>query len=148
MCEAIWYFAYGSNMDQGKMETTILRVPPQAYVARLSGHRFEFSKKSKNWNWAGNIELDPESTVWGVVYLCTPDDIGNLRACEKGYYEDKVDVYLDDGTELKALTYIANETHTPGKPKAEYAKLVVGGAESRGLPRDYIGRLRQKADRA
>ncbi|MGB9825195.1 MAG: gamma-glutamylcyclotransferase family protein [Desulfofundulus sp.] len=69
---AIWYFAYGSNMDAEQMESRagnwLSRVP-----GLLKGWRLEFNKVNACVIGAAyaNIVPSPNSTVEGVLYVLT-----------------------------------------------------------------------------
>lgn len=86
--------------------------------------------------------------VYGVVFEVPDDQLEALDKAEGvggGYHHDySLPVLLADGTEIRALAYIAdsNAIDDALKPYAWYHRLACAGAEQHQLPQDYIADLR------
>ena len=87
----------------------------------------------------------------GVVYTLRPDELDILKRRERGYQLQEIRVRPLDSTvtgaeELtSALAFVSspmNLLRTPVPPTRRYADLIVGGAELRGLPSDYVDWLK------
>lgn len=146
--DQVWYFAYGSNMSTEQIRRRLDRLP-EARVARLPGYRIAFNKWSSSWRGlAANIVPDPTNEVWGVAYLCSPEDLAELDRREGvgkggGYIRRRITVEVG-GERIEAETYIAEDKESlepEGMPPAAYANTILAGAREHGLPADYIERL-------
>jgi gamma-glutamylcyclotransferase (GGCT)/AIG2-like uncharacterized protein YtfP len=139
------YFAYASNMDPKRFRRL---CPRGVFVgpARLPGHRLAFSRySSQRRGGSADVVLDAESEVWGVLYEVSNADLDALDRSESvpaAYRREEVVVEDGEGREREAVTYVANRTGD-FLPHRDYLKLIVQGAEARGLPPHYIGALRQ-----
>jgi hypothetical protein len=136
------YFAYGSNMAWGQMQS---RCPSVQFVATasLSDHRLVFPRYSviRECDVASIIAAEGE-VVWGVVYRVNDADRRALDACEgfnphrdptRNSYEPIKAVVLiqgDPAHPLDVFTYTARPqpNFTPRGPSAEYRNLILGGA--------------------
>jgi gamma-glutamylcyclotransferase (GGCT)/AIG2-like uncharacterized protein YtfP len=141
-----WYFAYGSNLDTAQM---VERIGPfirrrEARRAWLDGYRLAFNKKGLDGTGRANIVPDPAGTVWGVVYLTTPEDLSKMDQYEgvpSGHYQRKtVRVRFEDGVELDAVTYVASSAFVDNslRPSYDYLQAILKGAREHKLPEDYI----------
>lgn len=144
------YFAYGSNMLTRRLQA---RTPSAQPVSRASvqGWRLCFDKLSKtDGSGKCSIQRDPAGEIYGAVFNISENEIGALDDAEGvggGYTREPIRVTLDDGSEVSAETYQAQDTHLqPGlRPYDWYLALVIAGAEEHRLPPDYIARLRRVA---
>ncbi len=138
-----WYFAYGSNLSVRRMEGRTGETHP-AKIARLADHRFAFNQRCGDGPVHANIVPQPDAVVWGVIYRCSPRALERLdeyEAVAEGQYERlAVTVFLEDGTPVSAMAYIAGTacTSEEGRPTAEYLAQVVNGAREHGLPQGYV----------
>ncbi len=144
-----WYFAYGSNLSPGWKEE---RTGPirQVCRCRLVGYRLTFNKRGSRGDVKANIVEDPKGEVWGVIYLCNPEAMKKLDGCEGApwhYRRIQVEVVTDQGEKVQAVAYQATEDWLCEEevPDADYARLVIEGAEYHGLPEEYIRQLRRLA---
>ena len=89
----------------------------------------------------------------GVVYRLTSEEVAELSRRERGYTMEMIPVSpldissLDeDLTDLtEAVAFVSsrwNVLNQPVAPTRRYVDLIVGGAELRGLPEEYIKWLR------
>lgn len=139
------YLAYASNMEPRRFR----RLCPGGTVvgpARLPGHRLAFSRYSRQRRGgSADVVPDPESEVWGVLYEVDEDDLAAMDRSEgvpAAYHREVVTVVDKAGEERQAVTYVANRT---GEflPHKEYLRVIVQGAEARGLPGEYIRSLKE-----
>jgi len=139
------YFAYASNMEPRRFR----RLCPGGTVvgpARLPGYRLAFSRYSRQRRGgSADVVPDPESEVWGVLYEVDEGDLAAMDRSEgvpAAYHREVVMVVDEAGEERQAVTYLANRT---GEflPHKEYLRVIVQGAEARGLPPEYIEGLKQ-----
>lgn len=138
-----WYFAYSSNLATVQM---VKRTGPvrEARRARLDGYRLAFNKNGSDGTGKANIVPDSVGIVWGVAYRCTPETLSRLDQYEgvaAGHYQRKVvQVRVDDGAELEAVTYVAGSAFVDNSlsPSPDYLQTIVSGAQEHELPDDYI----------
>ena len=139
------YFAYAPNMEPRRFR----RLCPRATLvgpARLPGHRLAFSRYSRQRR-GGSTDIvpDPEGEVWGVLYEVSDADLEALDRSEDvpaAYRRLTVVVEDAEGRERQAVTFVANRTGD-FLPHPDYLRLIVEGAEARGLPPHYVDALRE-----
>lgn len=117
----------------------------EGQVARLTGYRLAFNKRSNDGTSKANIVPAAGATVWGVVYRCSHDDLQKIdqyEGVEGGHYQrHAIRVQLDSGEERDAVTYVAGERSLAAeslKPSTEYLEKILTGARQHRLPDDYI----------
>jgi gamma-glutamylcyclotransferase len=139
------YFAYASNMEPRRFQRL---CPGGTFVgaARLPGRRLAFSRYSRQRR-GGSTDIvpDAEAEVWGALYEVSEADLETLDRSEDvpaAYRRETVAVEDAEGRERQAVTYIANRTGD-FLPHPDYLRLIVEGAEARGLPPHYVDALRQ-----
>lgn len=146
------YFAYGSNLDRQQMAQ---RCPNAKVIgpARLADHRICFPRKSPVRGCAvASIEPYVGTTVWGVIYEMTVDDLKRLDARE-GYDPinlkavnryDRVEIVVQrlNGEPAPAVTYVAVPESEPGLPSADYMRQIIEGAVAHSFPDDYVASLK------
>ena len=110
----------------------------------LIGYKLVFNKKSTsnpNISYA-NLADQPDDITWGVLYEIDKEDFVRLeRDYEDGYKQQPVKVNVC-GRAVDAVTFISDITCNapPGK---SYIQRILTGAEEKGLPADYIEKIRQ-----
>ena len=135
----IYYFAYGSSMDEVQMSQ---RCPDAVLfgIAKLHSHRFIINTR-------GVATVIPQSSyeVYGILWSITEADKQSLDNCEgvkyKTYTKKMMNVEIATGKSVSALTYLASDI-TPGSPRAGYMEKIVAAAEHHKLPDKYIEELR------
>jgi gamma-glutamylcyclotransferase (GGCT)/AIG2-like uncharacterized protein YtfP len=135
------YFAYGSNMDARHMTE---RVSEARVVgpARLGGFRIAFSVYSTEWKGgAANLELDPDSHVWGVLWDVPEGQTAGLDAFQ-GHptFFRKEDVVVD-GPEGPAIAWTYRVAHQEGsyvRPTDAYVQLLHAAIRTHGLPPEAL----------
>lgn len=140
------YFAYGSNMDPNRMSERDVHFSERR-CAILKGYTLRFNKvASKNQREGkGNIIRKEGGIVEGVLYEMPDSDLTKLDLAE-GYPDHydhlPVEVELEDGAKVQALTYVAqpNMIREGLKPTREYLNhyLVAQGI----LSESYLQKLR------
>lgn len=137
-----YYFAYGSNMLDSELKRDNI---DGEYIgaAFLPNYRLEFTKHSITRQCdAASIRKDSASVVWGAVFRICKESRKKLCEREQGYKEIEIQVFRQIDNNLKqirAFTFWGESTCSRQcGPSAEYRNVVVKGAESRDLPKDYI----------
>jgi gamma-glutamylcyclotransferase (GGCT)/AIG2-like uncharacterized protein YtfP len=144
----IYYFAYGSNMSNGRLRARVPSARP-VFVTQLHGHTLKFHKRSEK---DGSAKADAEYTgrngdcVWGVVFEFDADQKPDLDAAEglgHGYEEKQVSLKDCTGQIYQAWIYFASQSHKVAtlRPYSWYLHFVVEGAKQHGIPPDYIASL-------
>lgn len=143
---AIWYFAYGSNMQadtfRGRRGITWDRALP----ARVPGWRLTFDKPSllPTGSTFANIVPDPTASVIGVAYFVTAEQLAHIELTEGvaigNYKRAVVDAHPLDGSAALAdvHTLTAEKAAPDRRPSTRYMGLVIAGALEHGLPADYL----------
>jgi gamma-glutamylcyclotransferase (GGCT)/AIG2-like uncharacterized protein YtfP len=139
------YFAYASNMEPRRFQR-LCRGSTVVGPARLPGRRLAFSRYSRQRRGgSADIMADAEAEVWGMLYEVGDADLDTLDRSENvptAYRREAVVVEDPEGRERQAVTYVANRTGD-FLPHPDYLRLIVQGAEARGLPPHYVAALRQ-----
>ena len=129
------YFAYGSNVDLGRIKERGIE-PLRRVPAVLEGYRLVFNKKCR-YGVCANIVVDGRSRVYGVLYMLGLRDLKVLDRYEgypRHYGRTIVRVQDREGKIYYAETYVARETHIVhgGRPSREYLRHVIGGLKEAG----------------
>ena len=108
--------------------------------AELKGWRLVFNKKSEDGSAKADIEDSPGDSVIGVIYEIDENEKTRLDGKEDKYEPISVTVTLEDCSTEKVLTYKSD--HKTGElPYEWYLKLIIGGAKTHGLRKEYIKTL-------
>lgn len=148
------YFGYGSNLDEARLH---IHCPSARLVgtARLAAHRLAFSIESKN-TWHGgvaDIRPDPESEVWGALWLID-DEHAEALDRQEGIFRDPpayqritVDLETAAGDRVTCRSYEVVEPDPAGiLPSPAYRDTILRGARAIGLPEDYLRGLEAIGD--
>ena len=136
----LWYFAYGSNMNQQRMIDRKVGFTDRQ-VAKLDGYKFKLNMSLGEGFTAANICQTDGEHVYGVLYRCNEKGLSTLDIFEEvdnGLYERrKVFVELSDGTKAEATTYVALVTDDSlHKVSAHYLHHILEGRDI--LPNEYV----------
>jgi cation transport regulator ChaC len=136
------YFAYGSNLWVAQMVARTGPIPQGAdrpRIARLPNYRLTFNMHGDDGQVFANV-IYPGQGVLGVIYCCTVEALLKMDQYEKGYERRQVQVVLENGAELTAVTYIAGtaQAGNVSQPTADYLQKILCGARQHGLPEAYI----------
>jgi len=139
---SITYFAYGSNMASHRLLQRLSGAKASG-VARLAQHRLSFRKNDQGLSGKCDIELTGRVTdeVIGVTYDISFEDKQILDCIEglgSGYDEKTVELRMDAGQTLFAITYFAIDIDKNMIPYHWYKEHVLRGAIEHNLPQDYI----------
>jgi len=141
------YFAYGSNMDPERMRNRGVKFSKREHAV-LKGFKLVFNKISGRNPGEGyaNIVEDDKEVVEGVLYEIEEDDLIELdrrEGCPSHYIRKKVNVALENGQVVEAITYIANQNKTREglKPSREYLEHLLKGCDL--LSKEYCEKLRK-----
>ena len=146
--DAVWYFAYGSNMSLGVfVERRGLR-PLAMRCGWLEGYRLCFDLPIGPGERAcANVAAAAGSRIAGVLYQISRDDADRLDRTEgvpRGVYARvPVEVHVDGGERIAAFTYESALRQPHRKPSARYLGLLLDGARTHGLPEEYVAWLEQ-----
>ncbi len=147
----VWYFAYGSNMQ----DDTLCRRRGIAYcravAVRVPGWRVVFDKPLllPVPYAVANLVPDPEATALGVAFEINEDDLAHIELTEGvllGHYH-RVEVRLtaldaSAGVPIEAYSLSSGRRDAALRPSTRYMALVIAGAEQHGLPAAYVDFLR------
>jgi len=148
----LWYFAYGSNLDTDRKQyrTGLIR---ESHIAKLSGYRLAFNKRSGRYRACANLLANPTEEVYGVIYRCTPEALVELdyhEGVSSGHYrQETMQVQTLDGQTLRAIAYVANPDYIipEGRPSDEYLKHILRGARTHRLSPNVIRAIEIRAGR-
>ena len=139
----MFYFAYGSNMDERQMRG---RCPESTLVgiAILDGYRLGFTRYAASRNGGvADVVSEPDRSVWGLVYKVTAKDMERLDAMEgrgKAYERMTVTARFLDGRAVEAETYYVINKQPDIKPSEEYQALLLNAAKMYKFPAEYVER--------
>jgi cation transport regulator ChaC len=149
-----WYFAYGSNLNPEQMGSRC-RQPKAIAVARLPDHQLAFFGYSKKWD-GGEATLirQPGDVLWGVVYQLSFADAEHLDSWQDvrldgtgPYFHYPVVVADDRRNNYSVLLYKKDAAGALNPPSREHLDYIIAGAQSHGLPPDYLARIRKMETR-
>lgn len=143
--DEVWYVAFGANMHETVFCERRRMAPLEWRPGRLKGYRLRFNLEGhpKGRAAPANIEPEPGSDVWGVVYRITRRDLVWLDHTEvvPGWKYRHLWTEAEDyeGNRLSpAVTYIADGAETDGRPSLRYITLLRDGARAHGLPEHWV----------
>jgi gliotoxin/aspirochlorine biosynthesis gamma-glutamylcyclotransferase len=148
--EHVWYFAYGSNMQPATFEGRRGIAPLRVVVARLCGWRLVLDKPPllSVGGAMANVVEDAAASVLGVAYALTPADFAHVELTEGvliGNYR-RAAVHLTPlagpSRTIAGFTLTSDRRDPTLRPSRRYLRLLVEGAEERGLPAEYVAWLR------
>ncbi len=143
--DPIWYFAYGSNMNERLFRERRHMVWREARVGRLHGYRLAFTVaggRKPGLSAPANIVEAPGETVHGVLYLLPLRKFARLDASEGRQYGHLWAEAEDaTGARLPMATFKVPHAAPEGKPGRRYLDLIREAARQRGLPADHIAFL-------
>ena len=144
---ALWYFAYGSNLDPGTFLGRRRMQPLATRIGVLEGFELRFDLPvGPGERGVANVAPRPGDRVWGALYELTHADAERLDRTEgvpQGVYRRlAVAVRTADAGEVAAFTYRSEISRPERKPSRRYLGLLLAGAREHGLPADWVERLR------
>ncbi|MEW6457067.1 MAG: gamma-glutamylcyclotransferase family protein [Acidobacteriota bacterium] len=138
----IWYFAYGSNMKQSRLEERVKRKGLIWKVGFLENYHLCFNKVKGDGSGYANIEVKEGSKIWGVLYQLSNEEIKLLDKYEgvpDHYNRVSKEICTTEGS-YNAEVYIANPDMIDDNllPKRDYLGYLIDGATEHNLPKEYI----------
>lgn len=144
-----WVFGYGSLMWDAGFQ------PLERVRARLDGWHRSFCLRSiehrgrpERPGLVLGLDADPGATCRGLALRMPPDErdaiLTALRARElvtDAYRETLVNVTLEDGREVEAVTFVMKRDHwqyAGGLPLDEQAAIIAAASGGRGPNADYL----------
>ena len=117
--ESPWYFAYGSNLAQGRLEERVGAVTVGGQ-ATLAGHRLSFHKPGRDGSGKCTIspcgDVESGDCVFGVIYALSREQGVRLDRFEgPGYRRELVDL-VHRGRSQAGYTYVAPEESLDPSP--------------------------------
>ena len=140
--DPIWYFAYGSNMNERLFHERRHMVWHEVRIGRLDGHRLAFTVAGgmrPGVSAPANIIAATSESVHGVLYLLPLHKFARLDASEGRQY-DYLWAEIEDmnGKPVSAITYKVLQAVPEGRPGRQYLNLIREAARQRGLPSAYV----------
>jgi gamma-glutamylcyclotransferase len=144
---ALWYFAYGSNLERGTFLGRRRMQPLVTAIGVLHDFELRFDLPiGPGERGVANVAPQPGEQVWGALYHLTHADAARLDATEgvgKGVYcRLAVEVSTPGGERVPAFTYCSRFSRPERKPSRRDLGLLLAGARELGLPEAWIARLR------
>ena len=145
VADPVWYFAYGSNMNERLFRERRHMTPIETRIGRLTNHRLCFTiggGMRPGRSAPANIADDPGGTVPGVLYLLALRKFVRLDASEGRQYAYLwTDIEDTAGNIVPAVTYKVPAAAPEGRPSLRYLDLLREAARQRGLPAEYVAFL-------
>ena len=150
-----YYFGYGSNLLKQRIQLSN-KTAKFVGVGQLDSYCLRFGGDSKRWmGGTATILSDPNSTIFGCVWLMDESDSANIDAQEgvgdKIYKRHQVEVTLvENGQKITCRSYqklsMPDLESPQNPPSIAYKTIIVDGAVENNLPPDYINYLRNLTD--
>ena len=141
----VWYFAYGSNMNERLFRDRRHMVWLQTRIGRLDGFRLVFTVAGGHRpgvSAPANIVEAPGESVFGVLYQLPLHKFARLDNSEGRQYRYLwSEVEDSEGHRVAAVTYRVAHAAAQGRPSRSYLNLIREAARQRGLPANYTARL-------
>ncbi len=144
--DPVWYFAFGSNMNERLFRDRRHMTPIAARIGRLNNHRLCFTVAGGRWpgiSAPANIADDPGGVVHGVLYLLPLRKFVRLDASEgRQYAYLRAEAEDESGTPIPVVTFKVPAAAPEGRPSLPYLDLLREAARQarpaggvRGVPR-------------
>ncbi len=126
----VYYFAYGSNMDEMKMKK---RVGHYKIFGKgiLDKYALLFNKPARDGNGEGFANVIPakDSKVEGIIYEISEEGIKKLDLAEgvPSHYNNRILPILHNKKIIECNVYIATNPQDGLKPKKAYLEQLLNG---------------------
>lgn len=145
MPDPVWYFAYGSNMNERLFRERRHMTPLETRIGWLDGYRLCFSiggGMRPGVSAPADIAEARGHAVHGVLYLLPLRKFARLDASEGRQYAYLWRVVEDSaGARLPVVTYKSPWPAPEGRPGRRYFEMIREAARQRGLPAQYVAFL-------
>ncbi len=132
----MYYFAYGSNLNQRQMLERCPASEPK-FIATLPNYKLVFVGWSRQWRGGvASIRRFSGERVPGAIYEVSDRDLKRLDSYEgypSNYNRLNVTVFDEDGEPIKAITYIKSGQSEEAQPSKEYLALIQQGYRDWGI---------------
>jgi len=143
------YFAYGSNMDPGRMQARC-HSAKVAGLGYLNGFRLVFNMfgrgdRGERGGIANVVTTEGDDQVWGVLYHVRTDELQGLDTLEAsmGYSEVDAPVETEVFGPVFARVYVGHgKGEVSYEPSAQYREHFLRGVDRHEFPLDYKDRVR------
>ena len=143
----VWYFAYGSNLDQDAMKRRI-KYWHDLKPAILRGFKLVFDHYSSSWGGGVADVVESEGDiVYGGAYLLDESQLQTLDRYEGVphiYNRRKVRVEVE-GREVEAFVYVVSNPRKHIAPSPEYLSRIIRGLKKLGYGDEVIEKVRRAA---
>ena len=132
----MYYFAYGSNLNQRQMRERCPGSEPK-FIATLPNYKLVFVGWSRQWR-GGVASIRPfrGERVPGAIYEVSDRNLRRLDSYEgypRSYTRLNVTVFDEGGEPIKAITYIKSGQSDEAQPSKEYLALIQQGYRDWGI---------------
>ena len=143
--DALWYFAYGSNMSGAILRERRGLAPLACRPATLADYRLVFTLPiGPGERGVANVEPAPGESICGVLYLLSAEDCARLDRTEgvpRFYQRHTVEVLASGGERIPSYTYRSEFRAEGRKPSARYLGLLLDGCREHCLPAEWVAWL-------
>jgi len=143
--DALWYFAYGSNMSGAILRERRRLAPLACRPASLSDYRLVFTLPvGPGERGVANVEPAPGTSICGVLYLLSAEDCARLDRTEgvpRFYQRHTVEVLASGGERIPSYTYRSEFRAEGRKPSPRYLGLLLDGCREHCLPAEWVAYL-------
>jgi len=125
--KAMYYFAYGSNLNQKQMRERCPDSKPM-FTAILPNYKLVFVGWSRKWRGGvASIKSFRGERVRGAIYEVSEPCLQRLDRYESDYKRFKVTVVGEDDELIEAITYIKAGQLEEAPPSKEYLAVIQQG---------------------
>jgi gamma-glutamylcyclotransferase (GGCT)/AIG2-like uncharacterized protein YtfP len=125
--KAMYYFAYGSNLNQKQMQERCPDSKPM-FTAILPNYKLVFVGWSRKWRGGvASIKSFRGDRVRGAIYEVSEQCLQRLDRYESDYKRFKVTVVGEDDELIEAITYIKAGQLEEAPPSKEYLAVIQQG---------------------
>ncbi len=133
---AMYYFAYGSNLNRKQMLERCPDSKPE-FIAALPNYKLVFVGWSRQWRGGiASIKHFRGERVHGAIYEVSDRDLRRLDSYE-GYPRNtnrlNVMVFNEDGEPIQAVPYIKAGQSEETQPSPEYLSVIQQGYRDWGI---------------
>lgn len=107
-------------------------------AARVSGFAHLFNKAGSDGTAKGNIVVQRDALVWGVVYEINDAQLEKLDVIEGGYRRGSIGYALRSGEHGECWSYFAELIDDELMPTPEYLQHYVAGIREHDIPGEYL----------
>jgi gamma-glutamylcyclotransferase (GGCT)/AIG2-like uncharacterized protein YtfP len=123
----LYYFAYGTNLNQKQMKERCPDSKP-LFTAVLPNYKLIFAGWSRQWRGGvASIKSFRGDRVRGAIYEVTEACLQRLDRYESGYNRLKVTVVGEDDEPIEAITYVKTGQLEDAMPSKEYLAIIQQG---------------------